>query len=411
MTGTTSASGPMRRITTSTRPASPLLSCSIASQTPLFGGTTTAAYDLLDGLRLAATEIASSSRATRHLDAARATAAASISLSTTGPRLTRPRVFLPMPWASSAMPTAFGQASVRTVDFVTFASNATNLVPADSNGQPDTFVKDLQTGVIERVSIAVDGTQGNGDSSLASAISGGGTGHLHCFRQCGVEPRVRATPMRGRYISCLIAPAELQVRLLRIPVCLPQARSRLTAAFAFSDLDLTDQHTVTVTGVAVSAVGGASASLRCPGGLGTFYPDYLGKYRRRRSVRTAVVDVHRRQRRTGGSQAGQRIQQVYTVRDQRWPWWGRDAGRHDHACRHHRSAQTLTVEVLSSTGIFAPSDEPLQQMGSGTVQPGGTSTQFTIVNTWLPIANSFLTAMALPLTVPRADRRAHHGHS
>ena len=42
---------------------------------------------------------------------------------------------------------------------------------------------------------------------------------------------------------------------------------------------------------------------------------------------------------------------------------------------------TLTMQVLTPTGVFAPSDEPIGQMGSGTVQPGGTSTQFTIVNT------------------------------
>ena len=31
--------------------------------------------------------------------------------------------------------------------------------------------------------------------------------------------------------------------------------------------------------------------------------------------------------------------------------------------------------------MFNPGDDPIQQMGSGAVQPGGTSTQFTIVNT------------------------------
>ncbi len=43
--------------------------------------------------------------------------------------------------------------------FVTFQSSANNLVPGDTNGSADIFVKDLQTGAITRVSVAADGTQ------------------------------------------------------------------------------------------------------------------------------------------------------------------------------------------------------------------------------------------------------------
>ena len=45
--------------------------------------------------------------------------------------------------------------------YVTFGSNATNLVTDDLNGVMDVFVFDRQTGQIERVSVATDGTQGN----------------------------------------------------------------------------------------------------------------------------------------------------------------------------------------------------------------------------------------------------------
>ena len=44
---------------------------------------------------------------------------------------------------------------------VAFTSSADNLVPGDTNGLPDVFVYDRQTRMIERVSIASDGTQGN----------------------------------------------------------------------------------------------------------------------------------------------------------------------------------------------------------------------------------------------------------
>ena len=46
--------------------------------------------------------------------------------------------------------------------YVAFASYASNLVSGDTNGYGDVFVRDRQTGVTERVSVASDGTQGNG---------------------------------------------------------------------------------------------------------------------------------------------------------------------------------------------------------------------------------------------------------
>lgn len=50
-----------------------------------------------------------------------------------------------------------------TAAFVTLASN---LVPGDTNGAADVFVRDLQSGLIKRVSTASDGAQGNADSGL-----------------------------------------------------------------------------------------------------------------------------------------------------------------------------------------------------------------------------------------------------
>jgi Tol biopolymer transport system component len=57
--------------------------------------------------------------------------------------------------------------------YVAFSSFASNLVPGDTNQRPDVFLKDLQTGSIERVSVASDGSQGN-DGSFAPAISADG---------------------------------------------------------------------------------------------------------------------------------------------------------------------------------------------------------------------------------------------
>jgi Tol biopolymer transport system component len=55
--------------------------------------------------------------------------------------------------------------------YVAFVSAAFNLVPGDANGTDDVFVRDLQTGAINRVSTI--GDQGN-SHSLDPSISGDG---------------------------------------------------------------------------------------------------------------------------------------------------------------------------------------------------------------------------------------------
>jgi hypothetical protein len=54
--------------------------------------------------------------------------------------------------------------------FVAFTSEASNLVPGDTNGEGDAFVHDGRTGQTTRVSVDSTGTQANG-SSEAAAIS------------------------------------------------------------------------------------------------------------------------------------------------------------------------------------------------------------------------------------------------
>ncbi|HEV8113159.1 MAG TPA: calcium-binding protein [Planctomycetota bacterium] len=57
--------------------------------------------------------------------------------------------------------------------FVVFSSSASNLVPGDTNGVQDVFVKDRQTGTTERVSVASGGAEGDLSSRLP-AISADG---------------------------------------------------------------------------------------------------------------------------------------------------------------------------------------------------------------------------------------------
>lgn len=58
--------------------------------------------------------------------------------------------------------------------FVAFASYANNLVENDNNGRTDVFVRDLKTGVTQRVSIDSQGVEGNGSSIGPAAMSANG---------------------------------------------------------------------------------------------------------------------------------------------------------------------------------------------------------------------------------------------
>jgi Tol biopolymer transport system component len=58
--------------------------------------------------------------------------------------------------------------------YVAFWSGATNLVPDDTNGKRDIFEYDRDAGTLARLSVADDGTQGDGDSFSPNINSGGG---------------------------------------------------------------------------------------------------------------------------------------------------------------------------------------------------------------------------------------------
>lgn len=57
--------------------------------------------------------------------------------------------------------------------YIAFVSKATNLVPGDDNGVADIFVKDVQTGAIERVNTSASGAQGTGGDCVSPSFSAG----------------------------------------------------------------------------------------------------------------------------------------------------------------------------------------------------------------------------------------------
>ncbi len=98
--------------------------------------------------------------------------------------------------------------------YIAFWSQATNLVPGDTNGVADVFVRDLQTLTTERVSVATDGTQAdhacydallsaNGrfvvfDSPATNLVAGDTNGHFDVFvrdRQLGTTVRASVSTL------------------------------------------------------------------------------------------------------------------------------------------------------------------------------------------------------------------------
>jgi Tol biopolymer transport system component len=75
------------------------------------------------------------------------------------------------PGGVQANNTSYGSALSADGRFVAFDSSASNLVPGDSNGVLDVFVRDRQTGITQRVSVGLGGAQGNsysGDPALSA---------------------------------------------------------------------------------------------------------------------------------------------------------------------------------------------------------------------------------------------------
>jgi hypothetical protein len=100
--------------------------------------------------------------------------------------------------------------------FVAFQSDATNLVPGDTNGSVDIFVRDRQLGTTERVSLDPLGAQGSG-ASLSPAISA--DGRFVAFQSSSttfVVPDANGTTTSSCAIAWLARPSA--------PASLPAAR-------------------------------------------------------------------------------------------------------------------------------------------------------------------------------------------
>ena len=85
--------------------------------------------------------------------------------------------------------------------YIAFESFASNLVPGDTNGLWDVFVHDRDTGFMERLSVATDGTQANSHSGRAGASPTAATWPSTRVRATWC----RVTPTASRTCSCVTA--------------------------------------------------------------------------------------------------------------------------------------------------------------------------------------------------------------
>jgi Tol biopolymer transport system component len=87
--------------------------------------------------------------------------------------------------------------------FVAFVSDSSHLVPGDTNGESDVFVRDLQEGTTERVSVNDDGTQAVGNAGDPE-ISGDGR-FVSFWSGSNLDPSVPDVPGGGEFVRDRVA--------------------------------------------------------------------------------------------------------------------------------------------------------------------------------------------------------------
>jgi Tol biopolymer transport system component len=89
---------------------------------------------------------------------------------------------------------------------VVFSTTAANVVPGDTNGVSDVFLRDLAVGTTTRVSLTNGGGQAQGGSSIAPAISGNGNVVAFASAATNLVPGVDTGGDHGIYVRRLQSP-------------------------------------------------------------------------------------------------------------------------------------------------------------------------------------------------------------
>ncbi len=171
--------------------------------------------------------------------------------------------------STNAMVSAFGR-------FVAFESVATNLVPGDTNGKRDVFVRDMVTGAIARVSNRASGAQSQSDSFL-KGFSDDGTRVLFTSAD-PILPNVVGTSTKLWYLNVTTGvyqgvPLNVNGLLGGISEVQPPRLSRdgIYVSFSSTDDKLVPNDTVMVDAFVRNMVAGGiqKVSVRSSGDPGT----------------------------------------------------------------------------------------------------------------------------------------------
>ncbi len=167
------------------------------------------------------------------------------------------------------------RGSVMTPDgrYVAFVSAASNLVPGDTNGVPDVFVRDLQAGVTRLVSVgaSVNESFGSATSSEAPDITPDGRYVLFSSTAATLTP---AAVSNGVYVRDLVGSATVLASL---------APATVAATFGLTN-PVFFNHTISVDGQFVAYAASATPTVNSPTNPPT---GLILRY----NVRTGVTDV------------------------------------------------------------------------------------------------------------------------
>lgn len=152
---------------------------------------------------------------------------------------------------------SFGAQVSPDGSYVTFSSTATNLVPGADSGQQQTYVYNLLTNTIQLVSSAADGTPGTGASSFPAAVSLGGGQVAFGDTAANLVPggsngasSIFLVDLSGGTKSAVTEDVGTAASTVL----------KTSGALAFSDVDLSDTHIVSVAAQS-GALGTLTATL------------------------------------------------------------------------------------------------------------------------------------------------------
>jgi len=162
-----------------------------------------------------------------------------------------------------------GIAMARNGNLIAFASAASNLVPGDTNGMRDVFVRNVRSGTTTRVDVGPGGVQANGDSFGPLAMSEDGRFVAFESDSSNLVPGSGCAP--GQPPDCLFIRDRLHnttrvvKRITNPGIVALSEHGRYLVAAGFSRLQRIDLHTNTAVVVSCCRLGGDLKNLQFDG--------------------------------------------------------------------------------------------------------------------------------------------------